>query len=462
MHNSSLTPTLTALQHLQVEFAIIDLSGEIRVIQNAQIKGIMDGSIRGLPAFYKKVDANLVMRRFLETLPIASDSAAVIKSFWHSPETKLYRSTSFSPKTTKDTSVNFWVGPITSSERGSWVKIRDYLLNVICDGDYITYEYLIRYIAHMVQRPEEKPGVMIVMLGGQGTGKGMFFTLLRAIWPMTTLQVSKIDQVVGRFTSSLERNYILCMDEALFAGNRQAIDNLKSIVTEQYLHIEEKQQPCRTIESFHRIFASSNHEHFAHVEPDDRRFVFLQLSTSRKQDLVYFAEIANLISDSKTMSALLYYLLKKDLTHFNVRLKPKTNEQFTQKIKSLDGFYRFWFELLNDSEEHLRRFSLKWNQSIFISTKSIMNAYREYNKGAEKYQPIQATYITGAVKRVCPNAITNVREMVTSAYGQTQMRGIRLPSLDIARRDFSVYLGHDIAWENADDADDAEDARDKV
>jgi len=89
-----------------------------------------------------------------------------------------------------------------------------------------------------------------------------------------------------------------------------------------------------------------------------------------------------------------------------------------------------------------------------------MNAYREYNKGAEKYQPIQATYITGAVKRVCPNAITNVREMVTSAYGQTQMRGIRLPSLDIARRDFSVYLGHDIAWENADDADDADDAED--
>lgn len=88
---------------------------------------------------------------------------------------------------------------------------------------------------------------------------------------ITTLQVAKIDQVVGKFTSALERNYIICMDEALFAGDRAAIDNLKSIVTEQYLHIEQKFQPSRSIESVHRLFAASNHDHFAHVESDDRR-----------------------------------------------------------------------------------------------------------------------------------------------------------------------------------------------
>ena len=75
--------------------------------------------------------------------------------------------------------------------------------NSICDGNKALYQYLIRFLAHMVQRPEEKPGVMIIFLGRQGTGKGMFFQLLSKLWPRTTLVVSDIAQVVGQFNAAL-------------------------------------------------------------------------------------------------------------------------------------------------------------------------------------------------------------------------------------------------------------------
>lgn len=162
---------LTPLRHLQQVFAILDLSGDIRVINHQQIAGIMDGSIRGEPAFYKRLDANLIMRRYLETLPIHSTPKFEIENFWTSPSTQTYSSTSFSPLAKNNQSLNFWVGPKASPTPGNWVLIRDYLRDVICDGNSETYEYLIRYLAHMVQHPEEKPGVMIVLLGGQGTGK---------------------------------------------------------------------------------------------------------------------------------------------------------------------------------------------------------------------------------------------------------------------------------------------------
>jgi phage/plasmid-associated DNA primase len=117
----------------------------------------------------------------------------------------------------------------------------------------------------MLQFPALKPGVMVVLLGKQGTGKGLFFEILHRIWPKTYLLVSDINQVLGQFNAALERNYVIVMDEAMFSGDRKSQDRLKSLITENTCHIEQKYQPSRTIESVHRFFASSNHSNFSNV-----------------------------------------------------------------------------------------------------------------------------------------------------------------------------------------------------
>jgi hypothetical protein len=196
------------------------------------------------------------------------------------------------------------------------------------------------------------------------------------------------------------------------------------------------------------------------VESDDRRFVFLRVSNTRQKDTVYFRGIAAAIANPKTIEALVYYLLKKDLTQFNVRAKPQTNEQLSQKIKSLMGFERFWFEMLNSPEDEFGTTNKKWEQSIFVSTSTLLSKYKGYHSNAEKYQPLQTSQVIEAVKKVCPSAITGVRELVEIYPGgrKEQQRGIRLPRLDVARRDFSTYLGHDIGW--ADEEEPAEIADD--
>ena len=448
---------LTPLQHLQNRFAIIDLSGAIRLVDQQQIADLLKGRVKSDVSYYQKADGNLIMQRLLESLPLPGPPRRVIEDFWPSPHTVFYNATAFNPLPTPATTLNFWVGHAPDPKPGIWVEIRDYLLKVLCAGDAQLYEYLIHYLAHMVQRPEEKPGVMLVLLGGQGTGKGVYFSLLRAIWPITTLQVSKIDQVVGKFTSALERNYIICMDEALFAGDRQAIDNLKSIVTEQYLHIEQKYQPSRTIESVHRLFAASNHEHFAHVEADDRRFVFLRVSNVHQQDTQYFSTIAAAISNPETIKALIYYLKRKDITKFNVRIKPKTTEQRSQKIKSLQGFERFWYEVLCTGDlKGMGKTSDPWTESIFISTNNLLENYKEFNKAADKYQPLQVTQIQDTIKRVCPKAKTGIRESFTDWQKKVhQRRGMRLPSLNEARTDFGTYIGESLVWDDVEPAHDS-------
>ena len=327
------------LASLQDRFAILDLTGNIRLIDRSQVKDYFGGIRQGELSMYTRTDANLKMRRHLEAMAVPSELGKVINVFWNSPNTKEYDALAFSPGATPESTLNFWMGPTAVAKRGKWVALRNYLRDVICNGDELVFDYLIRYLAHMVQRPEEKPGIMLVLLGGQGTGKGMFFNFLRALWSHTTLQVSSIDQVIGRFNAQIERNFIICMDEALFAGDKKALDSLKSAITEPVIQIEQKHQPSRTIESVHRFLAASNHDQFARIEKDDRRFVFLRVSSKHKQDTTYFAAIAAAIANPVIMAAVLYYLGRKDISEFNVRVRPVTSENLSQKLKSLAVSY---------------------------------------------------------------------------------------------------------------------------
>ena len=443
----------TPLAALQLRFAIIDLSGEIRVVDKDQIRHLLAGGYLGEPAFYKKADAVLVMKRALEGLHFQCNPPKVIADFWTSPSTVMYTATAFTPEMTPLTTLNFWVGPVPVARPGNWVILRDFLRDIICAGDESNFDYLIKFMAHMLQKPAEKPGVMLTLLGGQGTGKGVYFSLLRAIWPRTTLQASNIEQITGRFNACLERNFIICMDEALFSGDKKSMDSLKSIITESMLQVEQKFQPTRTIQSVHRLFASSNHSHFGSIELDDRRFVFLKVSDAKQQDTNYFGGIAAAINDPATIGALVYYLKRKNLNLFDVRRKPNTSELLSQKLKSLQGFERFWYEVLatgylNGTGNDLAPQDYQWSTPLFVPTSVLVERYKEFHKNAQRYQTVQTAEVSAAIQKLCPSAQSD-RQIwkPPGAAAGSQKRGLKLPDLTTARSDFERVIGGNVPWE---------------
>jgi len=440
----------TPLQDLQNKFAIIDLSGEIRVVDLQQIAAILQGTLPADPSFYKKVDATLKMKRVLETLPCPSKPEIVINEFWVSPATRVYQGTAFTPKPAAPDLLNYWVEPHPPDSTGDASVILRHLFEVLCNSDQACYDYLVAYLAHMIQKPTEKPGVMIVLLGGQGTGKGMFFKLLRAIWPRTTLQVTDIDQVIGRFNACLERNYAVCMDEALFAGDRKATDRLKSLVTEPHINIEQKYQPARCIDSIHRFFAASNHAHFAQVDMDDRRFVFLNVSNTHQQDSAYFGQLAAAIDDPTAIGAFVNHLENIDLTSFDVRKKPQTKEHQQQKLKSLQGFDRYWYEVLVTGdfavEQDFYGTESSWSDAVFMPSTRLKSHYLRFNKNAERFQTVQCSDIKSAIEALCPSATSRRKVLKDGLDSKAQKRGFYLPDLATARSEFEVVIGGAIEW----------------
>ncbi len=230
------------------------------------------------------------------------------------------------------------------------------------------------------------------------------------------------------------------------------MDSLKSIITEPMLQIEQKFQPTRTIRSVHRLFASSNHSHFGNIEQDDRRFVVLRVSDTKQQDTTYFGGIVAAINDPATIGALLYYLQRKNLNSFDVRRKPNTSEHLSQKLKSLQGFYRFWYEVLetgylNGTGKDFGLQDDEWNAALFVPTSDLVDRYKEFHKTAQRHQTVQAADVAAAIQKLCPSAqlIRQTWKPPGVATG-SQKRGLKLPDLATARSEFESLIGGKVPW----------------
>jgi hypothetical protein len=437
---------INPLQILQSEYALLEIGAKFGVIQKSDL--VWHPGMSTAPALrvFSGPEIKTLLMRRLQTVASSMEPCVVIKDFLHSPNTTVYRNLAFSPLVVATDTLNLWHGMTTLPKQGTWTVLRQYMEHVLCSSDKDAYQYFIHYLAHMLQKPEEKPGVMIVMLGGQGIGKGTLETILRKIFAATTLMVSDVDSVVGRFNSCLERAYIVFMDEALFKGDRKSSDRLKNFVTAKHIQIEVKHQPERSIESFHRFFAASNSQHFANTDYDDRRMFYLKVSEQYKGNHVYWKALYKAIQAGE-VEAMVHDLLALDLTDFVPGNRPASKELLSQKIHSLPAFPRFWFDALWKAETyHMGSYPStpihdEWQAGYFWPTHEIDDVYEHKSRSARYHTKLNGRDIADALRQICPSA-KDCRKMIVNKRSS----GYVLPDLSVAREEFETYLGGPIPW----------------
>ena len=438
--------TVNGLAVLQAQFALSSIGGVIRVIDLDEVGRIADGADGVTLSLYKKEDASLLMSRILKELDALTKPKDDIANFFIDPDTCVYRSTCFSPGVAGEGELNLWSDPPIKPVAGDWSLLRAHLVDVICSSCTTKSDYLIKFLAHMLQKPAEKPGVMIVLKGGQGTGKGALLQIVQRIWQGTSLFTSNIDHVVGRFTGALERSYVVLLDEALFKGDKRAVDRMKSLITEPRCQIEEKNQPSRSLKSIHRFFATTNHDQFGHTDIDDRRHAFFDVSDSRRGDETYFDELFAAINDDKVIAAMMYHLRSLDLTRFNVRTAPRTNDHGAQVLKSLNGLDRYWCHVLTSAELPLLNGGFgatkDWTSAdIFVTTKGLHESYELYDRHGLRFERRTLQDVGAMIARLCPSA-----KYLRKTESGKQHRGYVLPDLDTARKEFAAVLGVEVSW----------------
>jgi hypothetical protein len=445
----------TPLQILQAEFAILELQGKHAIIQHSDLAWKSGMTTAPQLRLYLGSDGKLILRRRLEMISATNNPNEVINNFFSNPYTPVYKNIAFSPLPQPMDTLNLWIGSTILPKQGGWLTVMQFLRDVICSGDQKSYEYLIRYIAHAIQKPEEKPGIMVVLLGGEGIGKGTLEQILRKIFSATTLLVSDVNSVVGRFNACLERAYIVFMDEALFKGDIRLTERLKSFVTSQHIQIEEKHQPERSIESYHRFISASNAKHFAQIDSDNRRMFYLKVSEQFKNNRKYWDSLYTAIEHGE-VEAMAYDLMLLDLSTFDIRNRPESSELLAQKIESLPPLERFWFDCLWRGQSCRLTAIYKdlryeeWMLGGFWPAQDILDCYLKTSRSAQRYQSVTFKNIADSLQKICPSA-----QRCRKSESGSRSWGYDLPTIEVARNEFEKYLGGStIGWPELNDQDD--------
>lgn len=125
-----ITPsTKTPLQELQTRFALSFIGGELRILEWETIRRVQSGDPAATLYFFKRTDALVLMRRFIESQPIPCPKPKdVIDEFFHDPiGTHEFKSQTFSPLEKPDEVLNLWVDFTITPEEGDWQVIENYL-----------------------------------------------------------------------------------------------------------------------------------------------------------------------------------------------------------------------------------------------------------------------------------------------------------------------------------------------
>jgi hypothetical protein len=342
---------------------------------------------------------------------------------------------------------NLWAGWGVEPCAGDWSLMQGHIRDVICSGDLELFQYLTDWMAKAVQDPGTAGEVAVVLRGKRGTGKGVFARALGNLFGQHFLHLSHARHLTGNFNAHLRDACLVFADEAFYAGDKQSEGQLKRLVTEPTLMIEGKYQNAVQVRNCLHVIVSSNDDWVVPAGTDERRFFVLDVAAGRQGDFSYFEAIEKELQ-SGGAAAMLYDLLHRDLSRFNVRAVPKTAALLDQKTQSFSGAQAWWHNILLDgycpAEEGVDREGLDqqdWTKSLRVSRDALYADYEDFSKRRKEYKPKDKSHL-GAVLRDFVPGVQSERPR-----GENRRRFYILPPLAACRAEFEKHVGAPIDWE---------------
>jgi hypothetical protein len=221
-----------------------------------------------------------------------------------------------------------------------------HIREIICDGDEIIYEYILNHIAHMFQKPNEKPGVAVLLQSPEhGTGKNRLTDFLMAVVGTNNCyKANQMEQVCSKFNFHIQGKLLVIGDEIANYTSHKFADQLKAVITEIWKAIEPKGKDSYVIHSFERYWFTSNNDFPFRVDKGDRRLLPLRVSAAKKGDVEYFNRLSAAIDDTEVQRAFFNLMCRRDIQDWNFRAIPTTQLKSELIMEGLDNAVHFMID----------------------------------------------------------------------------------------------------------------------
>lgn len=180
------------------------------------------------------------------------------------------------------------------------------------------YNYFIKWMAHMIQKPAEKIGKFPILTGKQGCGKSTIGIIMKKlIGDNKFLETTTPEEDVwGKFNGQMARAYLVNVNEVGKKNQEGFQGRIKGLITDETMNIQYKGKDSFEIPSYHRFFMTTNKNDPTYTDKDDRRNWIINCSEVLKNDHSYFKKLYEYINDYDTMKTFYNYLEELDIENF--------------------------------------------------------------------------------------------------------------------------------------------------
>jgi putative DNA primase/helicase len=247
-----------------------------------------------------------------------------------------------------------------------------HIKSVICDNDITLYNYVIGWLAFIIQKPEIKHETCLLLQGIEGCGKNKFVEIVKRVLGETLcFDTYNIDDIIGGFNSQLSGKLLVIGDELVgYAGFKKS-DFIKGMLTSPNISITKKGVDTIAEKSFQRYIFTTNNDETLRISNNDRRICIIGVSSSKVCDFQYFKALTIEMDELDNIKGLFDYLNTYDLSTYDFRKAPKTALKIETINNQLDDIYH-WFIDYADSHGKTRK------KEFSITSKEAYDSYSDY------------------------------------------------------------------------------------
>ena len=444
------------ISFMNESWAVIMSGGSTSLVSLNSEGGVHD------PAFMPSPQQNFRLVTNNYSKVVVGEKTIHAATFWLAHQDRReFKGIIFDPEANDSEFLNLFKGFRVEPVEGDCSLYLELIYEVICQSNREAYEYVLNWMAHLIQRTSQKPETALVLRGGQGTGKTTFAEILGHLLGRHYICETNMEHVIGKFNASMADKVLIFCDEAIWGGERSKVGALKTFITSPTIQIEHKGVDPIGMPHYARLILASNEAWAVHADPDDRRFVFLDVADTWARDKKFFSPLYQQMK-SGGYEALLFLLQTRDISEFEPRDRPNTG--FGQDIleMSMTPSQRFWLKVLEEGRVPIVRKNFNYGDEIHyvdhtvldgtfpnwerIPKPAIYEAYRQNaRKGGERIQLDSEFFL--ALHRMLGLRSKEDRKALDGGRSSNKDRLLRLLPLAHLRALYDQANGRNKDWE---------------
>lgn len=181
--------------------------------------------------------------------------------------------------------------------------------------------YFTQWLAHLIQQPQERPSIAVMLTSEEGTGKGVLFHEI--ISPLVNNQArlcASYDEFLGKHATALSGTLFVMLDDVKSSSDA-TITKMKSKISEKTVTIEKKYEQPYTQECYARVLLASNERRPLKLDKNDTRrwFVpaYIEHKESKEETQTFIEKLVLWLGQYGSLDKVYNYLADYSLEGFN-------------------------------------------------------------------------------------------------------------------------------------------------